>query len=249
MLVQCLVMPFRRSSSRAVLATLSCSLLVSAPARAAEVAASPLPDANHAAAEANVRPGPMEKNRTLEGTAGPEVTSAPPVAPSPSSVALRLMPLDRRVRMTFFLKANAGHLPAGPDEAAKPTKTEGFKRICDAPCAVRIPQGTYEVGLSLDDGKTMAARNLLAVDKDTSVWGHYYSRLGLRLAGLGVILTSAILSTALIALPTGGGCEADVCTSTTRSFAPYGRVLLPVGLILGVLMVALPSDSASMVRQ
>jgi hypothetical protein len=192
----------------------------------------------------------MEKNHTDEGTAGPEVTSAPPVAPFPSSVTLRLMPSDPRVRMTFFLKTQNGHLPAGPDdEAANMTKTEGFKRICDAPCAVHIPQGTYEVGLSLDDGKIMAARNLLAVDKDTSVWGRYSSRLGLRLAGLGVILASVFFSAVLITTTTGGGCEADVCTSTTRSFAPYGMVLLPVGLILGVLMVALPSDSASMVRQ
>jgi hypothetical protein len=192
----------------------------------------------------------MENNRVDEGTAGPEVTSAPLVAPPPSSVTLRLMPLDGGVRMTFFLKTNAGHLPAGPDDqAASATKTERFKRICDAPCAVRIPQGTYEVGLSLDDGKTMAAQNLLAVDKDTSVWGRYNSKLGLRLAGLGVILTSVILSAVLVTLPTGSGCEADVCGNTTRSYAPYGMALLPVGLILGGLMVALPSDSASMVRQ
>jgi hypothetical protein len=243
-------MSFRHSSWRVVLATLSCSLLVSAPARAAEVTPSSPPGADQGAAEASVGPGPMEKNRADEGAADPDVTSAPLVAPPPSSVTLTLMPLDQRVRMTFFLKTNAGNLPADPnDEVAKSTKAERFKRICDAPCAVRIPQGTYEVGLSLDDGRTIAAKNLLAVDKDTSVWGRYNSRLGLRLAGLGVILASVALGAALITQPTGGGWEGDVGMPTTHSYAPYGVALLLLGLPLGVLMVALPSDSASMVRQ
>jgi hypothetical protein len=192
----------------------------------------------------------MENNRVDEGTAASEVTAAPLVAPLPTSVMLRLMPLDRRVRMTFFLKTNGWHLPTGPgDQAASATETERFQRICNAPCAVRIPQGTYEVGLSLDDGKTMAARNLLAVDKDTSVWGRRNSRLGLRLAGLAVILASVVLAVMLITHPTGGGFDADVGRPTTPSYAPWGVGLLCIGLAVGVPMVVLPSDSASMVRQ
>lgn len=64
-----------------------------------------------------------------------------------------------------------------------------------------------------------------------------------------LLMISVILGATLIALPEGGGREGDVGIPTTRPYAPYGMVLLPVGLILGALVVVLPSSSASMVRE
>lgn len=70
------------------------------------------------------------------------------------------MPLDRRVPMTFFLKirVNNGQLLEGSgNDTSRAANAEHYQRICDAPCAVRVPLGTYTVGLSLHGGKTLAA--------------------------------------------------------------------------------------------
>lgn len=140
--------------------------------------------------------GPAEKmpKRAAKPSAA-EQRSAQPARPTPSNPAAdpKQVPVTLRANLsevTFHLKTGSGTFEASSwsgggawGAGAISGSTTSYRVLCTAPCETTLPGGTYQLGLSQGDGKTIEAEAFVAIDGPTQLEGTYSSNGAIRATG------------------------------------------------------------------
>jgi hypothetical protein len=185
--------------------------------------------------------------------------ATPPPPPAPIAMAsnaaaieaptARLQLKSDQRGLTYYRKMGAGHSDGGGWVHGKnggPVSlsfdTANFERLCTAPCSVEVPQGTYKLGLSLNDGAVVSA-DALDLRGKLQLDGHYESNSGIRRAGWVVGIASILVGTVL-ALSSSNDCDpsSTVYCSSTRPYLVPGLLVMGVGGTLGLLMTFVGDD-------
>jgi hypothetical protein len=128
--------------------------------------------------------------------------------------------------------------------------TVQYANLCTAPCDATLPTGSHRLALALQGGKALEGEHAIEIDGPTSIRGNYESRAGIRIAGLFVLLGSAIGGTALMvsAIHTGGTtCNNNYCASGTSSNIDSGALwgglaVVGIGSLVGAVMLLIKDN-------
>jgi hypothetical protein len=134
-----------------------------------------------------------------------------------------------------------GKNPGGP--VLVNVQLENFERLCTAPCSVDVAEGTYRLGLSLDDGEVIPAEPAFNVHGNMGLHGHIESYAGVRAGGLVIAMASVVAGT-VVGLRRQEECD-DVVhyCSSTYPYMMHGLIIMSVGGLVGLIM-ALQKDEA-----
>jgi hypothetical protein len=123
----------------------------------------------------------------------------------------------------------------------------GYERLCTSPCDISLPAGTETLALSKDGKSPVEAGSVSFPAGDSQILGSYQSNTGIRVAGVVIIVASAVAGGALIFTSSkDGSCDSyGYCSKTldTTQLA-LGTVVLAGGSLLGIGLVMV-SDSGS----
>jgi hypothetical protein len=115
------------------------------------------------------------------------------------------------------------------------SRIDQFERLCTAPCTAEIPQGTYRLGLSLDDGDVVSTEVSSDLKGKLRLQGEFESNRGARTAGW-IIGGAGQLVGLLLALQTTQKCSTEI-PGLCKDERPY---LVPgAGIMLGTLAIGL----------
>jgi hypothetical protein len=184
----------------------------------------------------------------------PPTTGAAVAAPAPQArpaPTVWLLPSDARERLTYSLEVDASGrmLPGLPRPDRRSTAYHGrFVAVCDAPCAITLPPGSYSLGLGKDRGEPVPVPNALVVARDSTVIGHYESRLWRRSLGIAAIFAGVLGGGFFIASAFPAACASDGPCTSHGNAVTYGAGLLAVGTVAGILLLATGGDSATVTQ-
>jgi hypothetical protein len=173
----------------------------------------------------------------------------PPLAPSGITVSVPTAKLELKSPqhgLTFHSKVgDARGFASGTmwtSKGAAPTTVEvhaeSFGRICTAPCAAEVPQGTYRLGLSLDDGDVVATELPLDLKGKLRLEGEYVSKSGTRTAGWIIGIGGQVVG-ALLAVNSQQNCDTDIAglCKTEHPTLGIGLGVLLASTVVGLIMV------------
>jgi hypothetical protein len=106
-----------------------------------------------------------------------------------------------------------------------------YERLCTSPCAVDVAQGTYRLGLSLDDGEVIAADRPLDLRGRMRLDAEYVSNTEVRVLGW-VLAGAGAVAGAVLMFQTGDPDHGI----TTHPYAIHGGVVVCVSLLAGTIM-------------
>lgn len=156
--------------------------------------------------------------------AAAEESPAPPVAPEIAHLRVfsdqQDLSLQRLVGSTTVTVATT-------DGGVGSARVDQFSVICNAPCDVDIPRGTYQLGVAQGTGGAVRAGSPMDLREDTALRLRYDDRTGLRVAGwlsfgVGMGTGAALLLASVFA---GSNYDLDVPMAVT------GGVIAGLGLI------------------
>jgi len=195
--------------------------------------------------------------------AGPASASeaAPPTPPAPMGLHANVATIDvpmarlelssKQKGVTFHRKMSAGRGTAegwsGGQHGGSVSlafATSHFERLCTAPCAAQVPQGTYSLGLSLHDGAVVPVEGLDLRGR-MRIDGQFNSNANLRRAGWAVAILSLGVGAAM-ALHTKKNCDFSRSSSDCKTDHPYlipGLVVGGAGIMVGTLMGFVGDDA------
>jgi hypothetical protein len=186
-------------------------------------------------------------------------TTAPSGEPSPTTSAavprlstVWLSPSDPHIRLTYSIEVDASlrMLPGLPPPNRRATDYRGhFEPLCAAPCSVRLPQGSYSLGISKDGGKDIPATNPLVVNRETTVIAYYQSNRWRRGLGIALIATGAVLGGYLVVRGTNPPCGSDGDCVDFSGAVAAGSIVLSVGMVSGIILLATGGDSAHIAQR
>jgi hypothetical protein len=121
---------------------------------------------------------------------------------------------------------------------------DNFERLCTAPCAAELPEGTYRLGLSLDDGAVVPAEPPVNAQGSLRLQGHVESYAGVRAGGVVIAIAGGIAGVVL-SLQGKQNCDTGVASfcTTEHPYLVHGMVVLGVSSLVGLIM-ALKKDEA-----
>ncbi len=177
----------------------------------------------------------------------PALAGSAEQAPSPtipvaiSAVRVDAPPVSVRFEssqpdLTLFVKTReASSFLAGGSWSGRPwtarVHSEGYNRICTAPCKAIMPAGSYRLGLGDDKHSVLGFPKTLKLEQPSIVVGKIESNKGIRIAGLilGAISLIGGASMMLASIP-GDSLEDDFDTGLLMG----GSCLMAVGTGLGL---------------
>jgi hypothetical protein len=157
--------------------------------------------------------------------------------------------------LTFAIAvdANGVVLPAVPTPGRSgATRDRRFAPLCLTPCEVRLPPGTYALGIADEGEKSVPVARPLVLDRDTTVVGQYHANGWRRGLGIAVIASAVLISGAIFLSSPARTCAVDAppCDSgPSGTRVAIGAGILSVGAVSGILLIATGSNSASMIQQ
>jgi hypothetical protein len=180
----------------------------------------------------------------------PQAASAAVTSPAKPAATVWLLPNDARAHLTYSLEVDASNrmMPGLPRPDRLSTAYHGrFVSVCDAPCAITLPPGTYSLGLGKDRGEPVPVPSALVVARDTTVVGHYESHRMRRGLGIAAIVVSVLAGPFVLARIHSAWCPSDrPCTGPSDStFLAELVGLVSVGTVGGFLLIATGGDSAT----
>ena len=178
--------------------------------------------------------------------AAPPVTARPPPARKTASrpATIRLELKTDQAGLTFHRKlgTSQGYASGGFGGGTEVVTTH-LEQVCSAPCAVELPRGSYEFGLSLEGSRVLETGTEFELNGDTRLHGRVESRTGIRVAGWLTIAASIVVGAVVAVYDRQRECDAaDICRDRYPYMAP-GIIIIAGGGALGAYM-ALQSDRA-----
>jgi len=122
-----------------------------------------------------------------------------------------------------------------------------FSVLCNAPCDTEIVEGTYQLGVALEDNRAVRAGAPILLSGDTTLDLRYDDQSGTRLAGWITLIGGNVLGAGLLVVSFSAGsedCSSGSCRSTLSVPLMIGGAVIAIGASLVSLFLITRSDSA-----
>jgi hypothetical protein len=136
-------------------------------------------------------------------TAPPVAPPAPPPPPPASSTGAASLALTANTDdVTFSIKTGEAEFSGAGFAGGRAVYVSGtadaYSTICTAPCTTSLTLGTHRMGLTQGGGHVVPAEEAVTITGPGKLEGTYTSRLGVRAAGLVVLIAGVGGGTALM---------------------------------------------------
>lgn len=174
--------------------------------------------------------------------AGPPPVSGPPVARlhvQADQSALSLQRLQGTDTVTVFTGRSVGT-----------AYIDQFSVLCNAPCDIEIPEGTYQLGIAQGEDRAVRAGAPTFLGGDMTLKLNYNDHTGTRVAGwLTLILGNLVGGAMMVLAPSAGSADCSfstgICDSTlSMPLLIGGAVIATVASIASIFLIG-TRDSAS----
>ncbi len=138
-----------------------------------------------------------------------------------------------------FHRENSSAIAYGRGGVAQAT---GYERLCTSPCSISLPAGTESFALSADGKAPVSAGSVTFPAGESTIQGTYNKRSGVRVAGVVVIVASAVAGAALLATSFNNTCDYgdDTCSKLNPTNLLAGTLILGLGVGIGAGLLLIP---------
>lgn len=171
------------------------------------------------------------------------VPTPPQVAPPPSERMAHLRVRASEPELSLQRLQGSATVPVWTGYAAGTARIDQFGIICNAPCDVEIPEGTYQLGIAQGTGDARRAGRPVDLHGDVTLDLRYKSRRGMRIGGWVLVGVGGAVGGGLMT----GALFIDGSVRDTRiPMLIAGSAVLFVGMVVGMIL-GLIQDSADIV--
>jgi len=165
----------------------------------------------------------------------PSVATPPAAQGSSNTATLRLRAEDGQEGLTFHLKTDLTTVHIG----GRPGMGIVYKRLCTAPCEVKLEPGSYRFGLSLDENSVVDADSVANVSGRSTLVGRYTSYKAALISGVVLAILAEVVGAVVIAhttqscetMPMLVGSPVTMC-SPQHPYVAQGIAISATGLVL-----------------